>query len=71
MAWMRRACLFVLGVYLLVYSLTVDAVQLGILVSALLLMGVITWDQIAASFGRNNKEENSDSGISKRRDGLG
>jgi hypothetical protein len=49
--------MFVIGVYLLIYSLTVDAVQIGITVSSLLLMGVISWDQIAASFGRNGHDK--------------
>ena len=53
----RRGLMFCIGAYLLIYALTVDAVQIGILVAALLLMGVITWDQITASFGRNTPEE--------------
>jgi hypothetical protein len=56
MSWVRRAAMFVIGVYLLIYSLTVDAVQIGITVSSLLLMGVISWDQIASSFGRGGDD---------------
>jgi hypothetical protein len=52
--------MFVIGVYLLIYSLTVDAVQIGITVSSLLLMGVISWDQIAASFGRDKATKEPD-----------
>jgi membrane-bound ClpP family serine protease len=60
MNWVRRAAMFCVGVYLLIYSLTVDAVQIGITVAALLLMGVITWDQIAASFGRDKATKEPD-----------
>jgi hypothetical protein len=60
MDWIRRALLFGLGVYLLIYSLTVDAVQLGVFIVSLLLMGVITWDQISETFGRDGHEHHED-----------
>jgi hypothetical protein len=56
----RRGLLFVIGAYLLIYALTVDAVQLGILIASLLLMGVITWDQITATFGRDGHDDHED-----------
>jgi hypothetical protein len=49
--------MFCIGAYLLIYALTVDAVQIGILIASLLLMGVITWDQIIASLGRNGHDK--------------
>jgi hypothetical protein len=60
MSWVRRAAMFVIGVYLLIYSLTVDAVQIGITVSSLLLMGVISWDQIASTFSRGGQEDRTE-----------
>jgi hypothetical protein len=56
----RRGLLFILGAYLLIYALTVDAVQLGVLIAALLLMGVITWDQITMTFGRDGHDDHED-----------
>ena len=51
----RRAFLFALGVFLLVYSLTVHPVQIALVIAALLLMGVVTWEQIATIWRRNGE----------------
>ena len=58
MAGARRVILFMLGVYLLIYAVTVHPVQIAVVVAAFMLMGVITWDQMASMVRRDRSEAN-------------
>ena len=53
MAGLRRGILFILGVACILGALVEDPIHVSSLVVGLLLMGVITWDQIATGLGRD------------------
>ena len=57
MAGVRRFILFILGAVCLIGAITEDPIHVTSLVVGLLLMGVITWEQIAVSFGRDGHPE--------------
>ena len=59
MAGVRRVVLFILGVYLIIYALTVHPVQIALIITALLLMGVVTWDQLADTIRRNGDDHST------------
>ena len=52
----RRVVLFILGIVVLLAAVTADPVHLFALLAALLLLGVVTWDQIEAII-RNRKPD--------------
>ena len=54
MAGLRRGILFLLGIVCLIGAVTEDPIHLTSLFVGLLLLGVITWDQLAATFGRTS-----------------
>jgi len=53
---LRRVVLFILGIVVLLAAVTADPVHLFALLAALLLLGVVTWDQIEAII-RNRKPD--------------
>jgi len=57
---LRRIVLFLLGVFLLIYAMSVHPVQIALVVAAFLLMGVVTWDQLAGMIRRNGHTEDTD-----------
>ena len=61
MAGVRRFILFLLGVACFLGALLEDPIHLTSLFVALLLMGVLTWDQVASTFGRDSRQKNTPS----------
>ena len=57
MAGVRRAILFILGIVCFLGAIVEDPVHLTSLFVSLLLMGVLTWDQIASIARRNGHHE--------------
>lgn len=55
----RRVILFILGVVLLLSAIAADPVHLSVLLAALLLLGVVTWEQIEAIIRRNGTQRHS------------
>jgi len=53
----RRAILFLLGVLCFIGAIVEDPVHLTSLFVSLLLMGVLTWDQIATTIRRNGHND--------------
>jgi hypothetical protein len=53
----RRVILFILGIACLIGSLAEDPIHIWSMVVGLLLMGVITWDQLAHTFRRYDEQE--------------
>ena len=60
MAGVRRVILFALGVLCLIGSLAEDPIHVWSMVVGLLLMGVLTWEQIEGWFGRNGHHNTPD-----------
>jgi hypothetical protein len=57
MAALRRGILFILGIVCLLGAILEDPVHLTSLFSGLMLMGVITWDQLASTVRRYDDQE--------------
>jgi hypothetical protein len=59
-AGIRRVILFLLGIICLIGAITEDPIHLTSLFVGLMLMGVISWDQIVATFGRDGHDDHED-----------
>jgi hypothetical protein len=60
-AALRRGILFLLGAICLLGAIFEDPIHLTSLFVGLMLMGVITWEQISATIGRDSRQKNTPS----------